>query len=203
MNNFNLIAPFYDVVKRLVFGRKLESAERYFTSQIKEGERVLIIGGGHGSVIEALPVNCSIDYLEFSTDMIRQAKERSKDRNVRFIRGDFLVTELKQRYDWVIASFFLDVFSEENLVLACERLFRLLPNHGHVIVTDFAKATNVHAKLLLWLMHMFFRIVAKLESKSIQPIRLRMEEAGFVVVRHHKFVGGKVFSAIFRKSGNL
>ncbi|MEL7147958.1 MAG: methyltransferase domain-containing protein [Bacteroidota bacterium] len=203
MNNFNLVAPVYELLKLVVFGQSLTKAENHFCHLIKPTDRVLIIGGGHGKIMNALPADCQIDYLEFSSTMIQMAKQNSKGKSVNFIHGDFLKTKLSERYDWIITSFFLDVFNEQNLRSACHKMHQLLTDDGQLLVTDFSTTKGTTGKLLLWTMHAFFKIAARLESNSLQPIGEYLQSAGLALVTLKSFASGKVFSAIFKKSGNL
>ena len=45
-NGFDKIAPFYDSLKRLVFGNALAESQRALLASIKKNGNVLIIGGG-------------------------------------------------------------------------------------------------------------------------------------------------------------
>ena len=199
MNNFNLVAPVYEWLKKLVFGQTLAKAEAHFTQLIGEHDRVLIVGGGHGKIMQSLPPNCHIDYLEYSSAMIKKATKNADGRNVNFIHGDFLEVTLTQQYDWVLTNFFLDVFSSANLQLACQKIHRLVKADGKVMVTDFSEVNHLQGRLLLWVMHTFFKLVAGLESSTIQPIRQQLQASGFEVSEEKIFSGGKVFSVIFKK----
>ena len=67
-NNFNTIAPVYDFLAKMVFGRSLERAQAAFLSDLetKVKAKVLIVGGGTGKVLELLPegLDLQIDYVE-------------------------------------------------------------------------------------------------------------------------------------------
>ena len=203
MNNFNLIAPVYEWLKTLVFGNVLHLAERHFCHLIEADAHVLIVGGGHGKILKHLPQGCQVHYLEYSSTMIEFAKKNASGRDVRFIHGDFLTVEFGKQYDWVLANFFLDVFNPVNLQIASDKTYRLLRDSGQMLVTDFSPMDKTSGKMLLWIMHQFFRITARLESNRIQPIKKHLQQAGYELQDQQDFMGGKVFSAIFKKNGNL
>ena len=78
-SNFNLIAPVYDFLAKMVFGSHLKKAQTIFLNQIKEGDRVLVVGGGTGWILEELnqlnkPIK--VVYVEPSTKMMSLSKAR-------------------------------------------------------------------------------------------------------------------------------
>lgn len=56
--NFNWVAPFYDALSFLVFGRRLQRAQTVFLDQIPAGASVLIVGGGTGWLLEQALIHC-------------------------------------------------------------------------------------------------------------------------------------------------
>jgi len=187
----------------MVFGRKLYKAECYFLNQINSGAKILIVGGGNGELLKHLPVDCHVEYVEFSRKMIAHARKIPCSCEVNFIWSDYLKYEPEIKYDWVIANFFLDVFNEVNLGKACHKLYGELGVTGRLIVTDFQDTAQWRGKLMLKLMHWFFRIVSGLESSQIKPISQFLQKAGFNIQRRQNFSRGKIFSIIFKKDGNL
>ncbi len=203
MNNFNLVAPFYEPIKKMIFGNHLYRAESYWVHQIKPKSRVIILGGGNGDILKKLPVNCEVLYIDLSEKMLMNARKQSYVATVNFIQADFLEYKFDQRYDWIIANFFLDVFTKENLFKAIHKISSLLITEGRLLVTDFKSDGSIYGKLLLKSMHIFFGLFSRLESKQLQPIKLYMMKQGFIEEQGTEFLNGKVFSIIFKKNGNL
>lgn len=199
MNNFNLIAPFYDLIKKMVFRNKLSIAERYFLNRIEDRQQILVIGGGSGDLLNYLPPTCQIDYVEYAEKMIVNARKQEFDGDIEFIKGDFLETILNRKYDWIITNFFLDVFNEKHLGEACEKLYSLLKQDGNMIVTDFYPTDHLRGKILLKLMHVFFKLVSGLESKSLKNIPDFLLNSGFRNAEEHYWANRKIFSIIFQK----
>ena len=90
VNDFNFIAPFYDVLARIVFGNAILKAQTTHLSEINENDQVLILGGGTGKLLEHIPFCDRVDYVEKSEKMIRIAKRRLVNRSVNFVNHDFL-----------------------------------------------------------------------------------------------------------------
>ncbi len=77
--SFDWIAPYYDWLTRLVFGRSIRRAQRHFLGQIPPGARVLVVGGGTGWLLVDLlkrPAVTHVTYLEASAVMLRLAQQK-------------------------------------------------------------------------------------------------------------------------------
>lgn len=199
-NNFNIVAPFYDSLAKLVFGYQLELAQRSFLDDIKAGSKVLIVGGGTGKIIEWLPSdsNLQVDYVELSDAMISRAEQRNlKDNHVSFCAQDIL--ETSGSYDVIITNFFLDCFDGDKLDAIIAHVNSSLKVGGQWLVTDFAPPTNARQRILLWAMHTFFQLVTRLESKGLQDIKGRLVAFGLKLSMEAFFSKQMIFSALFRK----
>ena len=78
-DGFDRIAPYYDALKRLVFGNAIHRSQAHFLQRLPQGCRLLIIGGGSGEVLSLLQnVNplCRIWYVEASSKMLSLASSR-------------------------------------------------------------------------------------------------------------------------------
>ena len=78
-SSFSLVAPFYDQLAYLVFGRaiKISTTKNYKIYTAPESQ-VLIIGGGTGWILKELlqQTSCkSIVYLEASDKMLHKAQQ--------------------------------------------------------------------------------------------------------------------------------
>ncbi len=193
MNNFDCVAPIYDRLVRLVFGNKLWEAQRIHLDKIKTTDRVLILGGGTGRILEWMP-DCEIDYLEKSEKMIELARQNGK---ANFINADFLNHELDFTYDWVICPFFLDCFNVEELDQCLVKIRHVLKKDGRMIVTDFQTSKSSH-RMLVRTMLTFFRIVTRLSARSLSDFRLVIPAKGFSSLDRQDFLNGLVFSDLYR-----
>ena len=94
----------------------LDKAQAHFLNEVNEGDKVLIVGGGTGRILEhpSLSKAGRIDFVELSERMINKAMEKGRRlNNLHFIQGDFL--EHTGQYNLIVANFFLDCFDERNL----------------------------------------------------------------------------------------
>ena len=74
---FDLIAPYYDSLARLVFGDSIRHCQLEYLDKIPPGAQVLILGGGTGWLLgELMKINpsCRVWYLESSIKMLEMTK---------------------------------------------------------------------------------------------------------------------------------
>ncbi len=198
-NDFNLVAPVYDTLSKLVFGKKLDQAQKTFIPIIKPNSRVLIVGGGTGNILKWLPTNfnLAVDYVELSEKMLDKAKMQASNGNtIEFYASDVL--EVKGVYDVVIANFFLDCFSHERLPEVIQKLKGRLDKGGRLIVTDFYPSENGYQRLLLKIMHSFFRLTSRLEASALSDIHGTIKQSGFETAQLKFLNGASLFSAVYQ-----
>lgn len=193
MNNFNFLAPIYDLLARLVFGQNLHQASIHFLNDIPSNSKVLVLGGGTGRILTDLEGN-QVTYVEKSQKMLNRAKERQLKELVNFIHTDFLKWESDQQFDVVICPFFLDVFDEDNLNLVLDKMRSSLDSNGQLMVTDFEPSELKSYRLLLKIMHLFFRLFSSLESRRLKPIRQHILQSGFRIEAEKFWLNGLIFS---------
>ena len=78
MNDFDPIASWYDRLGKIVFFDRLHIAQKEYLNQLKQGNSLLILGGGTGRILEdidRLGLNLNIDFVEPSSEMIKKAKQ--------------------------------------------------------------------------------------------------------------------------------
>lgn len=201
-NDFDLIAPIYDRLVALVFGKSLWRAQMAFVNRIKPGNRVLILGGGSGKFLEALlkeQPHIRVDYVEASAKMLALSqKQIGPDKRVRWARGtqENLPSEA---YEVIITHFFLDVFSSTELPLTLKKLDGVLEAKGVWLCADFRSTTRWTHRFLLWLMHRFFGVVSRLQARHLQDIPGALEQQGLKPLQISHWKKGLIFSGCFQK----
>jgi SAM-dependent methyltransferase len=91
-NNYDPIAAYYDLVHRLFYGRAEINAQVELLSFIKPGDRLLIVGGGTGWILEKIAAlyrsGLAITYIESSSAMMALSRKRDYGQNrVEFVEG--------------------------------------------------------------------------------------------------------------------
>lgn len=195
-NEFDLVASIYDFLAGVVFGDQLIDAQREHLCSILPDNDVLILGGGTGKLIPYLPASRSIDYLEKSKDMIKRARTQSSTNSIHFINEDFLIHNSDKQYHVIICPFFLDCFRKETLKSVLGKINEMLIEGGSLIVIDFEYRFRNH--ILMHLMHLFFKIMARLESNQLKNIHQFTLNEGFIVEKEKFFNQKMIFSRLYR-----
>ena len=195
MNDFDLIAPFYDQLAKIIFGKAILQSQIYFLNEVKENDQVLIIGGGTGELLRYLPACDSVTFLDKSKRMVDLAKRTNTNPKVSFLNEDFFAYSSDKQFDVIICSFFLDCFDHMNLKRVISKTQQLLKAGGKLVVADFQGDPNWH---IMKLMHFFFSVVAALESKKLKNMHSFILSQGFYVEKERFFLKKKIFSRVYR-----
>lgn len=200
VTSFDWIAPVYDALARLVFGRRLQQAQRWLLDRIPPEASVLVVGGGTGWLLEPLLRQCRparVLYLEPSARMLARASERMLRQaltgTVTFQLGDERDLPPQPAFDVVLTPFVLDLFTEQTLrqrVIPALRS-QLRPG-GQWLIADFVPTHVGWQRALLWLMIRFFRLTAGIEARQLANWSACLAEAGLLRHDRKPFVGGMV-----------
>lgn len=110
---------------------------------LKPGQRLLVAGAGHGTeAIEAARMGVHVTAVDLSATMLKHLKarlDRCKD-----VQGDltcvhddiFNIRDL-EKFDMVIANFFLNVFPEKRVDEVANHLATLVKPGGYFVVGEF------------------------------------------------------------------
>lgn len=154
MRAYNLIAPIYDSLASLIYGNKIEKASDFLISAIQEKDEILILGGGTGKILESIPCDCHVVYIDFSMAMIKKAKKRKFSCDVEFLNIDFRKYNSSAKFDSIMCPFFLDNFEAQELEEIFEHLKQFTKTKTKILVADFdtrelTKANNILLHLML------------------------------------------------------
>ena len=201
-NNFNLIAPVYDALAKLVFGNKLKRAQCHFLHLIPQDSNVLIVGGGTGWILDEIfktGFRGSVTYLEASTKMIKMTEKRLQpDWNVTLICGNERAIP-QEFYDAIITNFFLDVFSANQLKAIMVQLSDILLPNALWFCTDFKHTNSLRHKLIIWSMLRFFRLTTQLEASQLHDFAFYFNPLPVQCIVHSTFSNGLIFSSVYQK----
>lgn len=196
---FDRLAPVYDYLSRIVFGKSLPYAQQYFLTSIRADDRILILGGGSGdflrSVLKHQP-SVVIDYIDISEKMIRLAREKTQNPStVNFIVG----TEQNipdSRYSVVITNFYLDLFSDNTLQYVVQKIKAHLQPGGQWLVTDFVNEKWWH-QMMLGVMYRFFRIITHIEATHLPQWTQCLIKNGATQIDSKRFYGGFIEAKVY------
>jgi ubiquinone/menaquinone biosynthesis C-methylase UbiE len=179
-NNYNFIAPYYDFISRIIFGKAIMQAQTCLLSHIAPNSSLLIAGGGSGWILEEIakvhPGGLNITYIDNAAKMIALAKKRKCGANkVVFICEPIENYLITQQFDCVLTAFFFDNFKIEKTAAIFETIHHHLKAGGNWLYADFAPtklAKKYWQKILLKMMYFFFRVVSKIETQELADMSL-------------------------------
>lgn len=170
-NDFDKVAPFYDKLAGLIFGKVIKKAQTKYLHLIKPGSKILILGGGTGWILKEIldrQTEVEINYVEKSAQMIELAKTACPNHNIEFVNLPFEEWHTEEKFDFILCNFFLDVFQSQNLRdQIIPKIKNLIAENGGLLVADFQVNKSIWQKLLLWVMHKFFNLFSNMESRKL------------------------------------
>lgn len=199
-NDFDKIAFVYDRLANLIFGKSIAESQKHFLNKIPNKAKVLILGGGTGSILEELLLlkpDVSVCYIEASFQMIERAKERkTSSNNIQFIRG----TENdipNDPFDVIITNFYLDLFSTESLKRIVLEIRELMASNSVWIATDFKEGAWWN-QVLLKVMYAFFRVTANIEASVLPDWNEALVESGGRKTESRYFYGNFIEATVYQ-----
>jgi len=209
-SGFDFIAPFYDTLTAIVFGKTLRQAQLTFLAQIPAGSNLLLIGGGTGwllkEVCRQVPTS-NIVYLEASAKMLQLSKKKMAglpQTNIEFRLGTEKSLKPEEKFDFIISPFLLDLFPPAELRILCRNLNEALRVGGCWQVTDFVPPTGngiwfLAQKELLKSMYVFFRLISKINASELPDWEKSMLEFSLDPQKTVYFYRGMIKSVLYQK----
>lgn len=184
LNRFDGIAPIYDFLADIVFFGAIKKAQEIHLDQIPPNARILVLGGGSGRWMRKLfqlNAGCTVYFVEASSRMLKKVEQNNSEHleQIELVHGTHLDTPEIQ-FDAVITHFFLDMFSNDNVVDVIKLVKRRVKKEGLWLVADFVKKHWWHS-LFLRMMYIFFRVVGSIDARKLPEWQTAIEGNGFFV----------------------
>ena len=180
--NYNYVSPIYNLLARLVYGKKLEEVKKHHLEKLLNCSQIAIIGGGAGSELKYL------NTLEFKgcvyfyepSNLILKAKKLKTNYKVIFINSPW---DDKRIYDGVITHFFLDQFSGPDLLNMVQSISKSIKKAGIWVNSDFRNSPRIYHRLLLKFMYLFFRYTTGIPAENLENPDSLIQDNGFTKVK--------------------
>lgn len=174
-NNYDKIAPVYDLLSRLVYFNAQRSAQINQLIFLQPNSRILIIGGGTGWILEAITkrynAGLEIVYVEISRKMMQLAKSRNYGNNqVLFLEKDLADYHCDTKFDVVMTAFLFDNFTTKQTKNAFPQIDSLLGKSGLWLYCDFYLNTEKGKwwkSAMIKMMYFFFRTFGMVETNNL------------------------------------
>ena len=206
-NNYNPVAGYYDLLIQLIFGKTEVNAQVDMVPFVFPGNRVLIVGGGTGWILEKLaavyPSGLEITYVEPSGRMMSRARKRNWGRNaVTFVERPVEEFVGEGRYDCILTGFLFDNFYQEHAAAVVTSLDGLLRDGGYWLFTDYYYPRRGGAwwhGLLLRSMYWAARWICRVEANELPDMKMIFSTAGYRVIFSKFYYRGFIQSLVYRK----
>lgn len=210
--NCDAIAPYYETLEHVSFGKSLERARFAFLPQTSTSLRAIVCGGGDGRFLTQLlrvNRNVHVDFVDLSPEMIAQAKKRISvmtqvDRErVSFHHADLREFEpLKAGYDLIVTHFFLDCFSDCELSAVVARLSNWGTPHAAWVVSEFRETKGPLGRIwtaaITRTLYAAFRIATGLTVSHLPDYSSAIAAAGYYRKLEINILGGLLHSSLWK-----
>ncbi|MCA0333666.1 MAG: class I SAM-dependent methyltransferase [Bacteroidetes bacterium] len=173
--NYDNIAFWYDSLSKVTFLGSQQRIQRKLIPALKDGDRMLIIGGGSGWILEDINrlsrQNIEITYIEESERMLEMTKKRQfNPLVVNIIQADIFEYSLLGKYDIIFTPFIFDHFNLQESQILFDKLNSHLTSGGLWLHTDFTYESS-HGKwwkrLYMSVIFLFFKWVIGLKNNTL------------------------------------
>lgn len=205
--NYDHVAPFYDLLSHLVYGKAIVQAQIFLVNAIPENSSILIIGGGTGQVLEEISKKyisgLQITYVDISKKMIALSRKRNTgNNNLIFITQSISDVTFHHQFDVIITPFLFDNFSNNTTKVIFNKIHAILKPHGLWLFADFqlSEKNNLWQKLLLNIMYSFFRVLGGIEASHLPDTTSLFEENKYQPVSKQTFYRKFIYAVIYVKT---
>lgn len=197
MKRMDLLPSFYDFLADLIFRSQIKKATTEFFDCISEGDKVLIIGGGTGWILEQLKQRqLKVTYIDILEGMVRKARKRKFSFPVEFISGSYTYAP-NEKFDVIITPFFLDMFSNGKIGHVVQHISTLLKKDGIWLFSDFIPSNKIHHRVLIKIMYLFFSLFYKIEEWRLPDYDKCFSKNGYKVLKRKDSYSGLITSRIY------
>jgi tRNA (cmo5U34)-methyltransferase len=209
--NFDRVAPFYDSLARMVFGKALQQSQLYTLDHIPGQASVLILGGGTGWYLRKLLQQKQVSkivYIEASEVMLKLSRRKTSDwlntAQVEFRWGTESSLQAGERFDVIVTHFVLDLFTAPQVRNMITLLSKALQPGGIWLCSDFELCRKepgyVWKKSLVKAMYLFFGSLSRVEARILPDIHGLFTACHFRSVAEASFYHQLIKSRVYRRA---
>ena len=209
--SFDLLAPHYTWMERLLAGPRLQRARIAHLDALAACQRLLIAGVGHGHLLRACAQRfpaLEIVGVDASAPMLARAERRARSiphpSRLHFRQASLPDWQPPSAaFDAITTPFFLDCFSSGELPAVIASLAAAARPRAHWLVSDFSippagwrrhRARAIHAA-----MYAFFRPVTGIRARRVTPPDPFLRAHGFRLAARRTFELGLLQSDLWTR----
>ncbi|MCK6503191.1 class I SAM-dependent methyltransferase [Myxococcota bacterium] len=153
--DYGPLAPVYLLLTALLTGGGALRTQRRLLAHIRPGDRVLQVGCGPGDFnVDLARSGAVVTYVDIAPAMVARARRRVEaaigpDHPHRFLAADLTRLPPDERYDVVIAAFFLNTFGWRDCLVVLDHLCARVAPGGLLCIADETRSRNA---ALAWML---------------------------------------------------
>lgn len=172
---YKIWSPMYDKFFNsgaFLNGRKEVFKETHF----KSGQKILFVGVGTGADLELINhANFEITAVDYSTEMLNQARTKFVDSSIQFLEMDAQHMEFEsESFDYIVASLILSVVPDADKCFS--EMTRVLKSEGDIIIFDKFVPKNKKLSLPKSILRPIIRILGTDIGLSFEELFIRNNE---------------------------
>lgn len=183
----------YDRKARRYFGRDLTSAYDRLIDRVQDGQRILDLGCGTGTLcLRAAEKGASIKGIDVSREMLEIARFNAEEKHLTGLmefeeKGIAELDEEKSgQFDAVMCGLFLSELSPGELSFCLDQIWRLLKSGGLFLVVDEARPLSMGKRIqnafLRFFLKVFVFVLSGRTTRALVDFPQRLEGANFQVI---------------------
>ena len=206
-NNYDKIANYYDRIHHLFYGLSEINAQVELLGYIRPGDRLLILGGGTGWILEKIaaifPAGLQITYIESSARMIELTKTRNWGLNqVELVNSVVEDWKGETEYDCILTGLFFDNFKDAHAAAIVRQVTPYLKNGGYWLESDYyypRRRGKLWQAVLLYSMYISARLICGVEAKRLPDMERIFSAEGYGVLYTTFHYQRFIRSIVYRK----
>lgn len=209
--NCDRIAPFYQSLEYVSFGRQLERRRVAYLQEAAESRSALLCGGGDGRFLARLlhfNPRVQVDFVDLSPKMVKVAENRisamGQDvrRRVHFHCADVRsFRRSRDGYDLIVTHFFLDCFSEAEIDAVVSCLAASANPEARWLLSEFQEAAGpigrLYTRAVIRSLYAAFHVATGLQVFRLPDYTRPLAAHGFSCQTEERALGGLLCSSLW------
>ncbi|KAA1259476.1 Methyltransferase domain protein [Rubripirellula obstinata] len=215
---YDRLSSVYRLIERVAFGGVLMRARKSLAGELADAQHILVLGDGDGRLLTELTrlqIQAKFTSIEQSPKMLQLQRTGIRDvgaeKRVEFIQGDATLPDhFNQKYDAVVAAFFLDCFDSDSLDRLLPMILGSIADDGEFYFVDFCEPSKsiprLYSKWMLWMMHQFFAWQTGLRNRKLVDVPKKLRDLGWDIQQqqdhHFKMMTARIYKRRVSKTAS-